>query len=93
MSNLIVSSSDLVCGHRPAASRGNVTRGGHVHNGDWPWHVTLVKEGTHVCDGTLIHHRWVMSAVLIDLFTAPRNLVLKALPKLWPLNGAHIKLG
>ena len=37
--------------------------GGHrmAKHGDWPWHVTLIKEGTHVCDGTLVHSNWVMS--------------------------------
>ena len=56
----------LECGKRPArVARGDRetreledTRAQH---GDWPWHVTLIKEGTHVCDGTLVHDHWVIS--------------------------------
>jgi len=61
---LQMSCDGLTCGHRPSAhahvstESDNDTR---VHHGDWPWHVTLLKEGTHVCDGTLIDKKWVMS--------------------------------
>ena len=49
----------LECGQRPArVTRELDTRARH---GDWPWHVTLVREGTHVCDGTLVHDHWVIS--------------------------------
>ena len=58
---------DLRCGLRPAAvtaehdsltaEHDSLTAG----HGDWPWQVTLLKEGTHVCDGTLIHDNWVLS--------------------------------
>ena len=59
---------DLECGKRPAVVSGVYDKdveddGGHrmAKHGDWPWHVTLIKEGTHVCDGTLVHSNWVMS--------------------------------
>lgn len=29
--------------------------------GDWPWHVTLHRDDTHVCDGTLISENWVLT--------------------------------
>ena len=54
--------SELDCGRRPAAIA--ATEGGDnttVRHGDWPWHVTLFKESRHVCDGTLVDTRWVMS--------------------------------
>ena len=52
----------LACGRRPArVTRGEETRDPRARHGDWPWHVTLVKEGTHVCDGTLVHEHWVIS--------------------------------
>ena len=52
----------LQCGARPAATESEDTAAGHVaRHGDWPWHVTLVREGTHVCDGTLVQGHWVMS--------------------------------
>ena len=30
-------------------------------HGDWPWHVALYKNGLHVCDGTLMNERWIMT--------------------------------
>ena len=30
-------------------------------HGDWPWHVALYKNGNHVCDGTLMNERWIMT--------------------------------
>lgn len=29
--------------------------------GDWPWHVALFRDETHVCDGTLISNDWVLT--------------------------------
>lgn len=29
--------------------------------GDWPWHVTLFRDDTHVCDGTLVSNDWVLT--------------------------------
>ncbi|XP_077501488.1 atrial natriuretic peptide-converting enzyme-like isoform X1 [Amblyomma americanum] len=33
-----------------------------VRHGDWPWHVMLLQAGRHVCDGTLVADRWVLTA-------------------------------
>jgi len=61
---------DLECGRRPANVHGKIGDSNEINtnenditakHGDWPWHVALFKEGTHVCDGTLIDKRWVMS--------------------------------
>ena len=55
----------LECGKRPARVTRDETRDletdTRARHGDWPWHVTLIKEGTHVCDGTLVHDHWVIS--------------------------------
>ena len=54
---------DLQCGRRPAASQ-EVTEGSDnrtVRHGDWPWHVSLFKSSSHVCDGTLVDTSWVIS--------------------------------
>lgn len=29
--------------------------------GDWPWFVTLYRDETHVCDGTLVSDTWVLT--------------------------------
>lgn len=29
--------------------------------GDWPWHVALFRDETHVCDGTLVSSDWVLT--------------------------------
>lgn len=29
--------------------------------GDWPWHVSLHRDETHVCDGTLVSEHWVLT--------------------------------
>lgn len=29
--------------------------------GDWPWHVALFRDDTHVCDGTLVSSSWVLT--------------------------------
>lgn len=29
--------------------------------GDWPWHVALYRDETHVCDGTLVSADWVLT--------------------------------
>ena len=55
---------DLQCGRRPAAITEEAEEGSDartVRHGDWPWHVTLFKESSHVCDGTLVDTSWVIS--------------------------------
>lgn len=58
--------SGLECGRRPAhvkleaLARREDARSSALH-GDWPWHVALLKNGQHVCDGTLISERWLMT--------------------------------
>lgn len=29
--------------------------------GDWPWHVSLYRDDTHFCDGTLVSNNWVLT--------------------------------
>jgi len=61
---------ELECGRRPANVHGKISDSNEIEvdgaditakHGDWPWHVSLFKEGTHVCDGTLIDKQWIMS--------------------------------
>jgi len=48
----------LQCGRRALQYRNTSDP---VMHGDWPWQVSLVREGVHVCDGTLVSDQWVMS--------------------------------
>ncbi|KAL3184384.1 hypothetical protein MRX96_031935 [Rhipicephalus microplus] len=34
---------------------------GPARRGDWPWHVMLLRFGKHVCDGTLVTEKWVLT--------------------------------
>ncbi|XP_029463801.1 transmembrane protease serine 9-like [Rhinatrema bivittatum] len=51
---------DFVCG-RPAFS-GRIVGGTNAPEGEWPWQVSLHYAGEHLCGGSLITHRWVLSA-------------------------------
>lgn len=46
----------------------SVLSGGHGSSlpkmaapGDWPWHVVLLRDDTHLCDGTLVSDTWVLT--------------------------------
>lgn len=30
-------------------------------HGDWPWHVALLKDNVHLCDGTLLSEDWILT--------------------------------
>ncbi|CAH1156249.1 unnamed protein product [Phaedon cochleariae] len=57
---LKVSCSDLQCGiqstHGPSGLKVLSKMASH---GDWPWHVVLLKDDVHICDGTLVSPDWV----------------------------------
>ena len=57
----------LKCGRRPAfvptemRAKLDSPRRDLAAHGDWPWMVTLYKNGLHVCDGTLVDEQWIMT--------------------------------
>lgn len=60
-------SSDLVVYLQcslPGCGRSSALPGvvGPARRGDWPWHVMLLRAGRHVCDGTLVADKWVLTA-------------------------------
>ncbi|XP_050049638.2 uncharacterized protein [Dermacentor andersoni] len=60
-------SSDLVVYLQcslPGCGRSSALPGvaGPARRGDWPWHVMLLRAGRHVCDGTLVTDKWVLTA-------------------------------
>ncbi|XP_026182640.1 ovochymase-1 isoform X2 [Mastacembelus armatus] len=58
------------CDQAPGLAFLSVSRGGEVSVGNvtescpffWPWQVSIQSNGQHYCSGTLIHHRWVVTA-------------------------------
>ncbi|XP_016058238.1 PREDICTED: putative serine protease 46 [Miniopterus natalensis] len=39
-----------------------VVKGKLVEVGKWPWQVSILFLGMYVCSGSLIHHRWILTA-------------------------------
>lgn len=59
---LRVSCHDPVCGRqllRPHSGVQGLAK--MAAYGDWPWHVVLLKDGVHLCDGTLVAPDWVLT--------------------------------
>lgn len=44
------------------AAQARVTGGSSAVPGQWPWQVSIVFDGTHVCGGSLVSGKWVLSA-------------------------------
>lgn len=51
--------TEVVCGVVPKA---RITGGSNAAPGQWPWQVSITYGGTHVCGGSLVSERWVLSA-------------------------------
>ncbi|KAK2708270.1 atrial natriuretic peptide-converting enzyme-like [Artemia franciscana] len=64
--------AELECGIRPVQIKppfvntisrsATISSPEEVAHGDWPWHVALLKEGIHVCDGTLVSDVWILTS-------------------------------
>uniref|UniRef100_H3AC92 Transmembrane serine protease 6 n=1 Tax=Latimeria chalumnae TaxID=7897 RepID=H3AC92_LATCH len=48
------------CGLQYSLNR--IVGGSRAREGEWPWQASLVLQGVHVCGGTLISSRWVVTA-------------------------------
>lgn len=48
------------CGHTDVACK--VVKGQLVEVGKWPWQVSILLLGVHICSGSLVHHQWVLTA-------------------------------
>lgn len=52
----------IECGVQSVLSTGHVTSLPKMAApGDWPWHVVLLRDDTHLCDGTLVSDTWVLT--------------------------------
>ncbi|XP_069100373.1 transmembrane protease serine 9-like isoform X4 [Pleurodeles waltl] len=56
-----------VCGHPTISNR--IVGGEDAQQGSWPWQISLEKNGYHICGGSLITDRWVVSAA--HCFSSP----------------------
>ncbi|CAF1604944.1 unnamed protein product [Adineta ricciae] len=54
------------CGLRPLKTRSDDTErivGGTVSTrGDWPWQISMERNGKHICGGSLINDQWIVTA-------------------------------
>ncbi|KAK0098199.1 hypothetical protein PV326_010521 [Microctonus aethiopoides] len=59
---MYVRCAELECGIQPLkAKNSNKILSKMAEPGDWPWHVALFKEDTHVCDATLVAANWLLA--------------------------------
>ncbi|XP_069507940.1 serine protease 27-like isoform X2 [Ambystoma mexicanum] len=61
-----------VCGQPVISSR--IVGGQNAQAGQWPWQISLRKSGGHICGGSLITNRWVVSAA--HCFAKPVDISL-----------------
>ncbi|XP_044278505.1 LOW QUALITY PROTEIN: serine protease 53 [Varanus komodoensis] len=52
----------LTCGRQKPILVLRVAGGKNVRRGEWPWQVSLQYKGRHICSGTLIDERWILTA-------------------------------
>ncbi|UJR27992.1 hypothetical protein I4U23_009250 [Adineta vaga] len=54
------------CGLRPLITAPNASSrivGGKVSTrGDWPWQISMQRNGNHICGGSLINDQWIVTA-------------------------------
>lgn len=56
---VVYSTESFNCGKKPPLPR--IVRGTNTIPGEWPWHVSLKKQG-HFCGGSVISPRWIVTA-------------------------------
>ncbi|XP_018586334.2 transmembrane protease serine 2-like isoform X1 [Scleropages formosus] len=58
----IISLRCIDCGSRPAVPTSRVVGGQPAQRGAWPWQVSLHAESKHLCGGSIVTPRWVITA-------------------------------
>ncbi|KAK6638086.1 hypothetical protein RUM44_008511 [Polyplax serrata] len=58
---LHVNCKDLQCGVQVMHSKPVEGLQKMASHGDWPWHVALLKDNVHLCDGTLLSEDWILT--------------------------------
>ncbi|XP_043225058.1 atrial natriuretic peptide-converting enzyme-like isoform X2 [Amphibalanus amphitrite] len=59
---VFVRCSELECGLAPGQTPLQKKRTAPAAAADFPWQARLVRDGHHLCDATLIHNQWLVSA-------------------------------
>ncbi|KAL8176907.1 UNVERIFIED_CONTAM: hypothetical protein K2H54_040032 [Gekko kuhli] len=52
--------SETVCGQTEYSTR--IVGGQPANDGQWPWQVSILQGGIHICGGSLINEQWVLTA-------------------------------
>ncbi|XP_015277050.1 PREDICTED: serine protease 27-like [Gekko japonicus] len=52
--------SETDCGQKGYSTR--IVGGQPANDGEWPWQVSILQGGKHICGGSLINEQWVLTA-------------------------------
>uniref|UniRef100_H0W5S1 Transmembrane protease serine 2 n=1 Tax=Cavia porcellus TaxID=10141 RepID=H0W5S1_CAVPO len=61
-SRSLVSLRCVECGAHPTATHNRIVGGTAATQGQWPWQVSLHFQGVHLCGGSIITPRWILTA-------------------------------
>ncbi|CAL1573966.1 unnamed protein product [Knipowitschia caucasica] len=61
-SSRAVALSCVGCGVSSPAASSRIVGGTEAENGAWPWQVSLQIRGSHICGGSIISSKWILSA-------------------------------